>query len=38
MPPAIWHNGNPEVLYKERKHKLEDARKERRLMNLRHAS
>jgi transposase InsO family protein len=38
MPPAIWHNGNPEALYKERKHKLEDARKERRLMNLRHAS
>jgi transposase InsO family protein len=38
MPPAIWHNGNPEVLYKERKHKLEDARQERRLMNLRHAS
>ena len=38
MPPAVWHYDNPEVLQEERKHKLEEARKERRLMNLRQAS
>jgi len=38
MPPAIWHNGDPEVLYNERKLKLKDARIERRLMNLKQAS
>ena len=38
MPPAVWHYGDPEVLQEERKYKLEEARKERRLMNLRQAS
>jgi hypothetical protein len=38
MPPAIWYNGDLEVLYNKRKLKLKDARIERRLMNLRQAS
>jgi putative transposase len=38
MPPAVWHYGDPGVLYQERKQKLADARKERRLMNLKQAS
>lgn len=38
MPPVVWHNGDPKALYIERKRKLENARKERRLTNLRQAS
>ncbi len=38
MPPAVWHNGDPKALYNERKRKIEEARKERRLMNLKQAS
>lgn len=35
---AVWHKGDPKALYKERQRKIEDARKERRLMNLKQAS
>ena len=38
MPPAVWHYGDPKTLYNERKRKLEDARNERRLTNLKQAS
>jgi len=38
MPTAVWHYGDPIALYNERKRKLEDARNERRLTNLRQAS
>ena len=38
MPPVVWHKGDPQALFKERKHKLEEAREELRLMNLRQAS
>ena len=38
MPPKVWHYGDPKMLYNERKLKLEDARRERRLMNLKQAS
>ena len=38
MTPAIWHHGDPKALYHERKRKIEEARKERRLVNLRQAS
>lgn len=38
MPPVIWHYGDPKALFDERKRKLDEARKERRLMNLKQAS
>jgi len=34
MPPEIWHFGDPEILANERKQKLEQAKKERHLENL----
>ena len=38
MPPEVWHFGDPEILATERKQKLEHAKKERRLENLKLAS
>lgn len=38
MPPEIWHNGDPQALSDERKNKLEKAKKERQLENLKLAS
>jgi transposase InsO family protein len=38
MPPVVWHYGNPEALAYERKRKLQQAREERKLENLKIAS
>ena len=38
MAPEVWHYGDPEVILKERKEKLEHAKKERQLENLKLAS
>jgi putative transposase len=38
MPPAIWHNGDPNILAEERKQKVLKAKQEREYENLRLAS
>jgi transposase InsO family protein len=38
MPPEVWHFGNPEALRKERKQKLNQAKKQRQVENLKLAS
>ncbi len=35
MPPAIWHNGDPNILAEERKQKVLKAKQEREYENLR---
>jgi len=37
MPPVVWHYGDPEVLQEERKHKLEEARKEMNFQITKHS-